>query len=83
MKATTNDGAWTLEIIPKGDTFIGTVWSCTVGAYEISEQPDTGHQSWKPDPGHEWFFDSLAEAKAWALTHLHTQLKLPGDLVWE
>src|SRR5690349_7244902 len=70
MKATTQDGAFTFEIIPRDGKFIGTVWSHISSAYDT-----TG----RTDPGYEWPFDSLADAKAWACAHLTTQLRVPGD----
>ncbi|HLJ16667.1 MAG TPA: hypothetical protein VKV15_19375 [Bryobacteraceae bacterium] len=74
MKATTKDGAFTFEIVPENGKFVGTVKSHISGAYDT-----TG----KPDPGHQWIFNSLDEAKAWASIHLSTKLQVPGDLVWK
>ncbi len=73
MKATTKDGAFTFEIVPKDGKFIGTVKNHNAGSYDT-----TG----KTSPGYEWSFDSLNDAQAWADTHLSSQLRVPGNLVW-
>jgi hypothetical protein len=74
MKASTPDNAYSFEIVPKNHKFAGTVKSHISGAYDT-----TGKD---PDSGHEWIFDSMAEAMAWAASH-STSISVPGELFWE
>jgi hypothetical protein len=73
MKATTEDGVFTFEIERSKDKYVGTVQNHNSGAYDT-----TG----KTSPGHEWRFDSLQDAQAWAKSHLN-ELGVPGKLHWE
>jgi hypothetical protein len=74
MKATTLDGAFTFEIrSTAGEGFVATVRNRNSGAYDT-----TG----KADEGHEWHFDSLGNAKAWADLHA-VRLGAPGPLTWK
>lgn len=74
MKATTEDGAFTFEIARKDKQYVATVKNHIAGAYDT-----TG----KTTPGHEWFFDTIEDAKSWADSHLRDWLKVSGELFWE
>jgi hypothetical protein len=74
MKATTADGRFTFEIIPRNGNFVGTVRNHTAAAYDTTGKA--------PDSGHEWRFDSLDGAKTWATAHASV-IGASDDLIWE